>query len=121
MLVCSAAAFCGGVENHPPTATPSTLTFDSPTFPSLRVFKLIQKPRKGNGRRRGGGGPKAQALGTRAGAAAAAATRARKISNVKPAVVAPQQIAEKIMVSGLPLDVSASQIKVGFVFFRSFL
>lgn len=63
-------------------------------------------------RRRGRGGAKA-ALGGRAAAVNAAATKAVRNATVtgKPAAPATAQTADKIMVSGLPTDVNEAQIK----------
>jgi len=73
---------------------------------------IKSKPRGGAGGKRGrrGGGARQQILGSTP-AAAAPANKARKAAAAPTSTVTPQHVADKIIVSNLPIDVNEAQIK----------
>lgn len=80
----------------------------------LKIVKTARTSKRGQGRR-----PNRSARANPLGAThTTAAKNAAKKAAVAPGrAVAPQQTAEKIMVSGLPTDVNEQQIKVDLFFF----
>ena len=88
------------------------MTYFSPIF-HKKIIK--NKPRSRRSRR---GSGKAQAIGNKQTAAASAAAKVVKAAS-RPAPPAVAQVAEKIIVSNLPVDVNEAQLKVYFLIILS--